>query len=46
MELLFSLRADHGATLLLITHNPALAEQCGRVIELQDGLIGADRAVA
>jgi putative ABC transport system ATP-binding protein len=46
MELLFSLRADHGATLLLITHNPALAEQCGRVIELQDGLIGSDRVLA
>ncbi|MGB0631038.1 MAG: ABC transporter ATP-binding protein [Alphaproteobacteria bacterium] len=46
MELLFSLRADHGATLLLITHNPALAEQCGRVIDLQDGLIGSDRVIA
>jgi len=45
MELLFSLRADHGATLLLITHNPALAEQCGRVIDLQDGLIGSDRVL-
>ncbi|CAN0469767.1 unnamed protein product, partial [Discosporangium mesarthrocarpum] len=37
---------DHGATLVLITHNPALAEQCGRVIDLQDGLIGSDRMVA
>ena len=46
IELLFSLRADHGATLILITHNPAIAEQCGRVIELQDGLIGSDRVVA
>lgn len=46
IELLFSLRADHGATLVLITHNPALAEQCGRVIDLQDGLIGSDRMVA
>ena len=46
IELLFSLRADHGATLLLITHNPAIAERCGRVIDLQDGLIGSDRGVA
>lgn len=45
IELLFSLRADHGATLILITHNPTLAEQCGRVIDLQDGLIGSDRIV-
>lgn len=46
IDLLFSLRADHGATLMLITHNPALAERCGRLIDLQDGLIGADRVTA
>lgn len=46
IELLFSLRADHGATLLLITHNPVIAEKCGRVIDLQDGLIGSDRVTA
>lgn len=46
IELLFALRADHGATLILITHNPAIAEQCGRVIELLDGLIGSDGRVA
>ncbi len=46
IDLLFSLRADHGATLLLITHNPALAEQCGRMIDLQDGLIGSDKVLA
>ena len=46
IELLFSLRADHGATLILITHNPAIAEKCGRVIELIAGLIGSDGNVA
>lgn len=46
IELLFSLRAQHGATLMLITHNPAIAERCGRVIDLQDGLIGSDRVIA
>jgi len=46
IDLLFSLRADHGATLLLITHNPVIAEKCGRVIDLQDGLIGSDRVTA
>jgi putative ABC transport system ATP-binding protein len=43
MELLLSLRADYGATLILITHNPLLAEQCGRSINLQDGLIFSDK---
>ncbi len=46
MELLFSLRADHGATLLLITHNPALAARCGRVIDLEDGHIRSDTVAA
>ena len=45
IDLLFSLQAEHGATLLLITHNPALAEQCGRMIDLQDGLIGSDKVL-
>jgi putative ABC transport system ATP-binding protein len=42
IDLLFSLRADHGATLILITHNPQLAERCGRAIALEDGRIGSD----
>ena len=30
---------------LLLTHTPARAEQCGRVIDLQDGLIGSDKVL-
>ncbi|RJL02340.1 ATP-binding cassette domain-containing protein [Paracoccus aestuarii] len=37
MELLFDLHRDHGATLVLVTHDPALAERCDRVIRLNDG---------
>ena len=41
MDLLFDLRARHGTTLLLITHDPALAARCGRIIRIADGLIAA-----
>ena len=44
MDLLFD-RADRaGATLVVITHEPALAARCSRVIEIADGRIVADRA--
>ncbi|HEV7267486.1 MAG TPA: ABC transporter ATP-binding protein [Falsiroseomonas sp.] len=42
MDLLFGLRARTGTTLLLITHDPALAERCGRQVRIEDGLIVSD----
>ena len=42
MDLLFGLRKRLGTTLLLITHDPALAERCGRVVRMEDGLIVED----
>ncbi|MGC0224170.1 ABC transporter ATP-binding protein [Pseudooceanicola nitratireducens] len=44
MDLLFGLRDRHGATLVLVTHAPELANRCDRVIRLRDGLL--DRAEA
>jgi putative ABC transport system ATP-binding protein len=41
MDLLFALGPDHGTTLLLVTHDRALAESCDRVIEIRDGRITA-----
>ncbi len=41
MDLLFALRAEHGTTLLLITHDPALAARCDRVAAMADGRIAA-----
>ncbi|MHA6722379.1 ABC transporter ATP-binding protein [Sphingomonas sp. RS2018] len=41
MDLLFDRRAATGATLVVITHDPALARRCDRVIELADGRIVA-----
>ena len=39
IELLFGLRDRHGATLVMVTHAPELAERCDRVITLSDGRI-------
>jgi putative ABC transport system ATP-binding protein len=42
MELLFGLNAAAGATLVLVTHDQALAARCGRVIRLDAGrVVGA-----
>ncbi len=39
MDLLFDLQAQHGTTLMLITHDPGLAARCGRIIRIADGRI-------
>ena len=39
MDLLFSLRASLGTTLLLITHDPGLAARCDRQVRMADGRI-------
>ena len=44
MDLLFDLRAKFGTTLILITHDPALAARCERQIRIEDGLIASDTA--
>ncbi|NRB00985.1 MAG: ATP-binding cassette domain-containing protein [Rhodobacteraceae bacterium] len=44
MEMLFGLRDRHGATLVLVTHAPELAERCDRVLRLRDGLIDTEAA--
>lgn len=39
MELLFDMKARHGTTLLLVTHDPALAARCDRIITVRDGMV-------
>jgi putative ABC transport system ATP-binding protein len=42
MDLLFGLNAETGTTLVLVTHDQALAARCGRIIRLDAGrVIGA-----
>ena len=42
IELLFARRAETGATLVIITHDPALADRCERIVTLADGRIASD----
>lgn len=39
IDLLFELRDRHGTTLVLVTHDPALAERCDRRYEIRGGRI-------
>ncbi len=44
MNLLFGLRQRLGTTLVLITHDPALADRCERQVRIEDGRIVSDTA--
>jgi putative ABC transport system ATP-binding protein len=41
IELLFELNRESGATLILVTHDPALASRCGRRLSLRSGRLQA-----
>ncbi|TAL10519.1 MAG: ABC transporter ATP-binding protein [Nitrospirae bacterium] len=42
IDLLIRLNRDHGSTLVLVTHDPALAAYADRVVRLLDGRIASD----
>ena len=44
-DLMRQVNRSHGTTVLIVTHNHALAAQCDRIIELVDGRIVSDRRV-
>ena len=37
LEALINLKDTHGATLILVTHNPEIARSADRVLRLEDG---------
>ncbi|MEJ8574792.1 ABC transporter ATP-binding protein [Microbaculum marinum] len=43
VELMFALHQERGTTLVLVTHDTALAERCDRVIAMRDGVIDGAR---
>ena len=46
IDLLFSLRDRHGATLVMVTHSHRLANRCDRVIRLRDGRVDTAQEAA
>ena len=42
IDLIFDLSKSRGSTLILVTHDPALADRCDRVISMADGRIVDD----
>jgi putative ABC transport system ATP-binding protein len=41
IEMIFKLQRERGATLVLVTHDDALARRCDRIVRLRDGKIEA-----
>jgi putative ABC transport system ATP-binding protein len=46
IDLMFALKRERGATLIVVTHDPALASKCERRIELRSGRIEDAAATA
>lgn len=44
MNLLLSLNKEHGTTLVIVTHDPEIADQTGRIIQILDGVVVEDEA--
>lgn len=42
MELILRLNRERGTTVIIVTHDPRVAEQTGRVIRLMDGLLAEE----
>jgi putative ABC transport system ATP-binding protein len=45
IDLLFDRQAAAEATLVIITHDPSLAERCDRIVEMRDGRIISERVI-
>jgi len=42
IDLMFDMNAEQGTTLILVTHDEAIAERCGRVLNLSGGRLAED----
>jgi putative ABC transport system ATP-binding protein len=41
IDLMFAMNAEQGTTLVLVTHDEAIARRCGRVLKLKSGELAA-----
>ncbi|MFQ5616327.1 MAG: hypothetical protein ACE5GO_07695 [Anaerolineales bacterium] len=41
MELLLNLNKEHGATIIVVTHDPEVAAHTQRVIRIRDGAVSS-----
>ena len=46
IALMFRIKRERGATLVLVTHDAGLAERCDRVVRLRSGMVESDTAAA
>jgi putative ABC transport system ATP-binding protein len=46
MQLMFELNREHGTTLVLVTHDPAIARRCERRLTIEAGRIAKDERVS
>jgi putative ABC transport system ATP-binding protein len=46
VDLLFRLKAERGATLVLVTHDLSLARRCDRMVRIRSGVLDAETAAA
>ncbi|MCK5587840.1 MAG: ATP-binding cassette domain-containing protein, partial [Candidatus Lokiarchaeota archaeon] len=46
LDLMHDLNRNLGTTLIVITHDPVVAEHCDRLVRIVDGLIATDKATS
>ena len=44
-DLLFEYQKQHGATLIIVTHDEDLAKRCERIVRIKDGRVESDSAI-
>src|SRR4029077_2193947 len=45
MELLRTLNREHGVTIVVVTHDPSIADYTDRIVTMRDGLVASDAPV-